>query len=408
MVLIIGAGHAGVEAADALRRAGHTGSVTLVDGAACPPYQRPPLSKDVVRPGTDPAPLPLRANGFYAEQGIETRFGSPVEAIETEHRTVHLADGTVLGYRTLILATGARARRIGLPGARLAGVHRLHTLADAGRLRAALEHASRVVVLGAGFIGMEFASAAAERGLPVTVLDRAERPMQRVLSVPMSERFRREHEAAGARLCFGTEPAAFEGTGGRVTAVLDTNGQRHPADLVVLGIGVDPAVELAQAAGLPVADGVVVDELLRTADERVYAIGDCAAFPCPRTGGRIRLEAVQNATDQARCVARTITGNAQPYTAVPWFWTVQCGWKLQIAGLPVPGARTVPLGDPGTGKGSLLGFARDRLVSVESLGSPAEHLAARKLLAAGTPVSPEQVHRPGFTLKALAAGGISH
>lgn len=402
-VVIIGAGHAGVEAADALRREGYDAPITLVDGAAHAPYQRPPLSKDYVKPGTKAAPLPLRAERFYDEQRIETRLGMPVRAIDRGRRTVTLAHDVELGYGTLVLATGAHARRTTCPDAELTGVHRLCTVDDAERLRAALERATRVVVVGAGFIGLEFASAAADRGLPVTVLDRGDRPMARVLSAPISERFRRLHEHTGVRLVFGVQPAEFEGTGGHVTAVRTDDSEWHPADLVVLGIGVTPATELAQRSGLPVDDGILVDGRLRTADEHVYAIGDCAAYPNPQGGGRIRLEAVQNATDQARCVTRGIAGRPEPYRAVPWFWTIQCGRKLQIAGLPHVAMRTARVGDPEAGKGSLLGFAHDRLVCVESVDAPADHLAARKLLASFPALTFEQAAQPDFTLKSWLA-----
>lgn len=406
-VVIVGAGHAGVETAAALRRMGHDRPITLVDSAPQLPYQRPPLSKDYVKPGADATPLPLRADRFYADNRIDLRLGVGVRAIDLERRTATLADGTALDYDALVFATGARARHLECPGAALDGVHNLHTVGDAENLRDALERAAQVVVVGAGFIGLEFASAARAWGLDVTVLDRGHRPMSRVLSEPMSALFHRLHESAGVRMEFGCRPLAFEGSDGRVTAVRDDSGVRHPADLVVVGIGVTPAIELAAAAGLRVANGIAVDEYLCTGHQRVYAIGDCASYPHAGTGRRVRLEAVQNATDQARCVAAAIVGRPEPYTVVPWFWTAQYGMKLQIAGLPGPVTETVSLGSPDGGKGSLLGFERGRLVWVESVSAPADHLASRKLLAAPPPeLTPGRARRPGFSLEELARNGI--
>ncbi|MFW0796286.1 FAD-dependent oxidoreductase [Gordonia sp. CPCC 205515] len=380
-VVIVGAGHAGVETADALRRAGFGDPITIIDGAAHQPYQRPPLSKDYVRQSATAEPLPLRPDTSYADNDITLRFGSQMHRIDRVEQVVHLRDGSRVPYDDLVLATGARARHLPSPGGELRGIHHLHTLDDAEQLRTAIDHATRVVVIGAGFIGLEFASAAAGRGIDVTVLDVGDRPMARVLTPEMSAVFAEAHTTAGVRLEFGTAPIEFEGTDGQVTAVVDDRGRRHAADLVVVGIGVRPNTESAEASGLATDNGIVVDEYLRTDDPHVYAIGDCAAYPNTHAGRRMRLEAVQNATDQARCVAATIAGDPTPYTAVPWFWTIQHGRKLQIAGFTDTVTETVVVGDRSAGKFSALGFANGRLVSVESVGAPADHLAARKLLA---------------------------
>lgn len=401
-VVVIGAGHAGIEAADALRRAGHDGPITIVDGAAHQPYQRPPLSKDHVTQAGTVEPLPLRPHNFYPEQGIDLRLGVAVTGIDRDTRAVHLQDGSRLQYDDLVLATGAHARRLTCPGSDLRGIHHLHTVDDAEALRAAMGRATRILVIGAGFIGLEFAAAAAALGLPVTVLDAGDRPMARVLSPEMSEVFAKLHQTAGVELEFGSGPVEFDGADGNVTAAIDTRGRRHVADLVVVGIGVQPVVGCAEAAGLAVANGIVVDDHLRTDDPHVYAIGDCAAYPNAVAGRRMRLEAVQNATEQARCVARTICGQPAPYSAVPWFWTVQHGRKLQIAGLTDTATETVVIGDRSAGKFSVLGFEGERLVSVESLGAPADHLAARKVLATRSPLTPAQARTSGFTLKGWA------
>ncbi|WP_244332549.1 NAD(P)/FAD-dependent oxidoreductase [Gordonia polyisoprenivorans] len=402
-VVIVGAGHAGVEASDALRRNGYDGDVTLVDRAGHLPYQRPPLSKDYVTSAASPSPLPLRPSTFYDDNGIDLRLGVGVGGIDRDRHTVRLADGAVLSFDHLVLATGAQPRRLSCPGDDLDGVHHLHTVDDAARLHAALTEASRVVVVGAGFIGLEFASAAIDRGVAVTVLDVADRPMARVLSASSSELFADLHESRGVQLCFGAGVQRIDGSGGHVTAVVDDSGTRHPADLVVVGIGAVPDTRLARDSGLTVDNGVIVDEYLRTDDPHIFAVGDAASFPGHHTAGRVRLEAVLNATDQARCVAATICGAPLPYSAVPWFWTVQCGRKLQIAGLPSPAEEIVRLGDPPAGKGSILGFVDNSLAWVESVGAPADHLAARTLLThRPAPLTPEQAHEPSFSLKAHA------
>lgn len=402
-VVIVGAGHAGVETADALRRNGYVGDVVIVERGRQVPYQRPPLSKDFVAAGADASPLPLRAQRFYDDTRIELRLGTDVTRIDRHRQTVELSDGDALPYRYLVLATGAHPRRLSCAGIDLEGVAHLHTLDDAVALRAHLDSASRVVVVGAGFIGLEFASTAAARGLSVTVLDVADRPMSRVLSEPTSHLFHDLHAAAGVRMLLRTGIRAIDGVGGRVSAVVDDTGTTHPADLVLVGIGVVPETSAAAAAELLVDNGIVVDEFLRTGDPHIFAIGDCASFPSSHAMRRLRLEAVQNATDQARCVASTIAGTPSQYQAVPWFWTVQCGRKLQIAGLPGPSDETIRLGDPVGGKGSTLGFTDDRLAWVESIGAPADHLAARSLLAEhDAPLSPAQAGATEFTLKGHA------
>ncbi|RPA59394.1 pyridine nucleotide-disulfide oxidoreductase [Gordonia oryzae] len=399
-VVIVGAGHAGVEASDALRRNGYDGDVMLVDRAGHLPYQRPPLSKDYLTSAASPSPLPLRPSTFYDDNGIDLRLG--VDGIDRGRRAVRLADGAVVPFDHLVLAIGAQPRRLSCPGADLDGVHHLHTVDDAAHLHATLTEASRVVVVGAGFIGLEFASAAVDRGVAVTVLDVADRPMARVLSASSSQLFADLHESRCVQLCFSTGVQRIDGSGGHVTAVVDDSGTRHPADLVVVGIGAVPDTHLARDAGLTVDNGVV-DEYLRTSDPHIVAVGDAASFPGHHTAGRVRLEAVQNATDQARCVAATICGAPLPYSAVPWFWTVQCGRKLQIAGLPGPAEEMVRLGDPPAGKGSILGFVDNSLAWVESVGAPADHQAARTLLAhRPAPLTPERTSEPGFSLKTHA------
>ncbi|HLU54147.1 MAG TPA: FAD-dependent oxidoreductase [Pseudonocardia sp.] len=401
-VVVVGAGQAGVQVADALRAGGHDGPITLLGAEPELPYQRPPLSKEHLAPGAPPAPAPLRAERFYPEQRIDLRTGVRAVGIDRAGRTVALDDGTAVPYDVLVLATGAANRPLEVPGADLAGVHALRTRADADALRAELVRARSLLVVGAGFIGLEVAAAARAHGLDVTVLEAADRPLVRSVSERMAEHVADVHRRAGTALRCGESVVAFTGDAGRVTGAVSSTGAEYRADLVVVGVGVVPRTELAAAAGLPVADGIVVDDDLRTPDPAIYAVGDCANHACAHTGGRVRLESVQNATDQGRHVAASILGGRRPYTAVPWFWSHQGALKLQIAGLRLPTDTAVACGDPATGRFSVCCFRDAHLVAVESVNRPADHVAARRLLADGRTPDPDQVAEPGFSLKDFA------
>jgi 3-phenylpropionate/trans-cinnamate dioxygenase ferredoxin reductase subunit len=400
-IVILGAGHAGFQCAAALRQQGFGGAIVLVGNEGVLPYQRPPLSKAYLVGKTAAADLGFRPERFFADQRIELRNGH-AEAIDRAQRRVVLRDGTLIPYDHLVLALGSQPRTLPVPGADLAGVLPLQTLQDADRLRAALKDAANAVVIGAGFIGLEFAASARALGVPVQVVDIAERPMARVLSAECGAVFAQEHQAQGTALLWQTGVHHLEGEAGRVTAVVTSDGRRLPADVVLVGIGAAPRTALAAQAGLEVENGVVVDADLLTADPTISAIGDIAAFPQPGTGKRIRLESVQNATDQARAVAARLTGKPAPYAAVPWFWSDQGALKLQIAGLRAGTEDHVVLGDPATRSFSVLCIADGVLRAVETVNRPGEHMLARKLLAKGVRVTPEQARGTGFELKALA------
>jgi 3-phenylpropionate/trans-cinnamate dioxygenase ferredoxin reductase component len=390
-VVVVGAGHAGIQVADSLRAHGFGGAVTVIGEETAFPYQRPPLSKEHLADGAAPAPLPLRGERFFADNRVDLRSGARVTAIDRASRAVALDDGSVLTYTALVLATGARTRTLPVPGTDRAGVHELRTLADAERLRLALAAARTAVVIGAGFIGLEFAAAARKRGLDVTVLEAGARPMARAVSPEMSDHLAGAHRRMGTDLHVGESLAAITGSSGSVAVT--ASGAEYPADLLVMAVGVVPRDELARGAGLAVDDGIVVDEHLRTADPAVYAVGDCV---------REGLESVQNATDQARHVAATILGVATAYNAVPWFWSNQGPLRLQIAGRARPGDSRVVCGDVPNGRFSVLCFRDHRLVAVESLNRPADHIAARRLLAAGETPTPQQAAEPAFSLKSHA------
>jgi 3-phenylpropionate/trans-cinnamate dioxygenase ferredoxin reductase subunit len=400
-VVIIGGGQAGLQTAASLRTEGFTGDITIVADEACQPYHRPPLSKDYLQGQEDAAPLPLRGPDFFAERAITLLTGRAAIAVDRDAKEVRLADGTTLDYGTLVFATGARNRALPTPGVDLPGIHGLRTLQDAETLGRALGTAQDVVVIGAGFIGLEFATAALARGCNVTVLEFAPRPMGRALSPRLGEWFAQAHRDMGIDLRLNEGIASFEaGDDGRVAVAVSTAGERYAADLVVVGVGVVPNDELAAAAGLETANGIVVDSNLRTTDPDVYAIGDCANFPCVHAGGPFRLESVQNATDHARHVAKAVLGHDEPYGDLPWFWSTQGPFRLQMANIVQPDDETILLGDLENAKFSVACFRDGVLTAVESVNMPSDHLAARKILSAGIAIPREEVESEGFSLRA--------
>lgn len=404
-VVVVGAGHAGVQVTDSLRHEGYDGRITLIDKAPVLPYQRPPLSKDYVATESDVTALPLRPQSFYDANGIDLIRSNSVTALDRSARTVLLSDGRAVEYTTLVLATGAESRRLTLPGLDAEGVHELRTLADAEALRPALDHARSVAVIGAGFVGLEFAASARKRGLPVTVVESSARVLERAVSSVMSNHLVQAHRAAGTIVHTSVHIERIETTNGRVSAVIAPEA-RFPADLVLVAVGVQPRDELAASAGLGTSDGVLVDGRFRTNDPTIFAVGDCARFTTSRHGP-LRLESVQNATDHGKHVARAILGGAKEYAAVPWFWSNQGALRLQIAGRASNDCTAVVCGDPGESRFSAVRFRGDDLVAVESLNRPADHLAARQVLAQGIALSPADIASPGFSLKDYARQFVS-
>src|SRR3984893_8670960 len=397
-VLIVGAGHAGFQVAASLRQHGYGDRICLINDEAHLPYQRPPLSKAYLKGEGRPDSLMFRPDKFYRDQNIEL-IADRAAFIDPAGPKLLLASGAFLDYGHVVLATGARNRLLDIPNANLADVKYLRILDESEVLRQRIAAGQRVVVIGAGFIGLEFAATARAKGLEVDVIELGARVMARAVTAEISDYFQERHTAAGIRIHLGVQVTSIESDGTNVTGVSLSDGRHVPADLVVVGVGVLPNVELAAEAGLPVAAGIIVDEQLLTADPDISAIGDCALFASPRFGGSLRLESVQNATDQARCVAARLTGDAKTYDGLPWFWSDQGEDKLQIAGLTTGYARVGERGDRGARSFSAFCYKSGRLVGIESVNRASDHVFGRKILGMNRSIEPEQAGDPGFDLK---------
>jgi len=398
-VVIAGAGHAGFQLAASLRQHGFGERICLINDEAHLPYQRPPLSKAYLKGEGRPDSLMFRPDKFYRDQNIEL-IGDRAAFIDRAARRVVLESGAFLDYGHLVLATGARNRLLDIPNANLPDVRYLRILDESEALRLRIASARHVVVIGAGFIGLEFAATARLKGLEVDVLELGTRVMARAVTAEISDYFQERHTAAGIRLHLGVQATSIESDGINVTGVSLSDGRHIPADLVVVGVGVLPNVELAAEAGLPVAAGIIVDQNLLTSDPNISAIGDCALFASPRFGGSLRLESVQNATDHARCVAARLTGDAKPYDGQPWFWSDQGDDKLQIAGLTTGYDQVVVRGDRAARSFSAFCYKAGQLVGIESVNRAADHVFGRKVLGMNRSVTPEQAADLSFDLKA--------
>ncbi|MBV9740546.1 MAG: FAD-dependent oxidoreductase [Hyphomicrobiales bacterium] len=407
-VVIVGAGQAGLQLAMSLREEGFAGNVTLIGDEADLPYQRPPLSKAYLKGDAGIDNLRLRPEAFFDQNRVTLRRGERVARVERAARRAIFASGETLPYDHLVLATGARNRRLDIEGAELKGVFQLRSRLDADALKDGLAAARRLVIVGAGFIGLECASVSRALGKEVIVVEAADRLMPRTLSAETASAFLRMHDESGVGFVFGDGVTRLRGdTGGRVLGVDTRKGREIAGDLVLIGVGVVPNVELAADSGLEVANGIVVDAHLLTTDPAISAIGDCSTHPSRfADGAKLRFESVQNAIDQARSVAARLAGRPKPYASVPWFWSDQGKWKLQIAGLSTPYEKSLRRDGAREGQFSVFCFSGGKLTGVESVNSPADHMAARKLFGAAGALTIDDVESPSFDLRAaaLAAG----
>lgn len=398
-VVIVGAGQAGAALAAKLRTLGHQGEIVMLGDEPAPPYQRPPLSKAYLLGEMEEERLWLRAPDFWAENAVDLRLGRPVTGLDPVARTVTVG-GAPLGYDHLALTTGSTPRRLPAAiGGDLQGVYTVRTLADVDAMRAEFQPGRRVIIIGGGYIGLEAAAVASRLGLHVTVLEMAPRILQRVASAETSDYVRGLHQSHGVDLREETGLARLEGTS-RVTAAVLKDGRSLPADFVIVGVGITPNTQLAEAAGLTLDNGIATDAFGRTSDPAIWAAGDCASFPWGE--GRLRLESVGNAIDMAEAVAANILGAAQPYDAKPWFWSDQFDLKLQIAGLN-SGYDHVTTRPGEGGAVSFWYYRGDTLLAVDAMNDARAYMVGKRLIESGKSPAPEViVSAPD--LKALLKG----
>ena len=393
-IVIIGAGHGGTTAAVELRNRGYDGPVTLLSEEPVEPYERPPLSKDwLLR--KDAGRDVLFGAETLAARSIDLRIGVTATGIDRGARTV-AAGGETLPYDALILATGSRARRLPLPGIDAGGVFSLRTAADADALREALAPGARLVVVGAGYIGLEVAASARRRGADVTIVELADRPMARTASEAVSAFYQARHEAEGVRFVLPTGVTGIEIEGGRAAGVALSTGEMLVADAVLIAAGGAPDTALAEAAGLDAVGGVLTDEVGRTSDEAIFAIGDAARRPTPWSDEPLRLESVHNALEMARLAAAVITDTKPPALVAPWFWSDQYDLKLQIAGLVGGGTEVVRRTDDSLAVFHLQG---ERLRAVEAVNDPRAYMLGRTAITKGQAVDPSVLADPSADLR---------
>jgi 3-phenylpropionate/trans-cinnamate dioxygenase ferredoxin reductase subunit len=397
-ILIVGGGQAGAQAIDTLRREGFSGRLVLIGDEPELPYQRPPLSKKYLCGELAAERLLFRHQSFYDEHRIELKLGRQAVRLDTAARQVELAGGEILTYDRLLLCLGAESRRLTCPGAALAGVHYLRGLADVAPIRTGFKPQARVVIIGGGYIGLETAATCRKMGCEVTVLEMADRIMNRVVAPTVSQYFAAEHRLHGVNILCDMRVTRLEGQE-RVERVVCADGSSHEADLVIVGVGAVATTELARSAGLACDNGIVVDEYCRTSDAAIYAAGDCTNHPSPRFGRRVRLESVDNAFEQAKTAALNMLDRPVAHDRVPWFWSDQFDNKLLIVGLSQDYDRQVLRGDPASRSFSVCYLKGSELLAVEAVNHSKDYMAARKLIADRTPLQADRLADASLALK---------
>lgn len=403
-VVIVGAGHAGAQVAIALRQRKFEDTIALIGDEPDPPYERPPLSKEYLSGEKPFERILIRPEAFWVERGIDLLLGRRVSAIDPQAHAVTCADGTALRYGTLIWSTGGNPRRLSCAGHDLRGVHAVRSRADVDRLIGELPSVTRVVVVGGGYIGLEAAAVLTKLGKHVTVLEAQDRVLARVAGEPLSRFYEAEHRAHGVDVRLNVVVDCLEERDGAVSGVRLADGAILPADAVIVGIGIDPAVGPLLAAGADGGNGVAVDECCRTSLSDVFAIGDCAAHANRfAEGSTIRLESVQNANDQASLVAKALTGEPAAYGATPWFWSNQYDLKLQTVGLSIGHDETVIRGDPATRSFSLVYLKAGRVIALDCVNATRDYVQGRRLVEEGARPAPSSLADATTPLKEILA-----
>lgn len=400
-VVVVGAGHAAGQLATSLAQHPYDGPITLIGNEPYLPYQRPPLSKKFLAGEVDVERLFVRPESFYADAGIDLRLDTHVDSLDREAKRLHTSGGDVIDYDKLVLALGSRVRRLRVDGTDLEGVHYLRNIADVSAIRDDFAKATRVIVIGAGYIGLEVAAVARQAGLDVTVLEIADRVMSRVVSPEISDFYQIEHTNQGVKLRLSTGVKSINGKK-RVKSVTTSNGEEIPADVVIVGVGIVPNTELATAADLEVDDGIVVDDRCVTSDPDIYAIGDCTMHPNAIFDRNMRLESVHNAVEQAKIAAANLCGIDERYCDVPWFWSDQYDLKLQIAGLSDGYDDVIIRGNPAERSFSCIYLRDNRIIAVDAINAPRDFVHSKQLIACQAAVDASRVADADVELKSLA------
>ncbi len=400
-IVIVGAGHGAGQVVATLKQKKYPGRIILIGDEPYLPYQRPPLSKKFLAGEMPAERLYFKPESFYSDPNIDVHLNTRVTAIDPAKQTVTSDSGDVFDYEQLILATGSQVRELPVPGHDLDGVHYLRTIDDVHGIRSDFDNARSLVIVGAGYIGLEVAAVARQLGLDVTVLEMADRVMSRVVSPEVSAFYENEHRQQGVNLLLGTGLARFEGERGRVTRVLSEAGQDLPADVVVIGAGILPNCDLAAAAGLDVDNGIVVDDHCRSSDPNIFAIGDCTSHPSAVYGRSLRLESVDNALQQAKTAASNASGEDVSYDVVPWFWSDQYDLKLQIAGVSDGYDEVVIRGNPDERAFAALYLKEGALIAVDAINSPRDFMQSKALIAARLAPDKHQLADTSTPLKEL-------
>lgn len=412
-VIIVGAGHAAGELSTSLRQEGYEGEILMVGEEGYLPYHRPPLSKAFLAGEVDIEALSIKSQATYDKAGVEFLGNKRVEAIDRASKTVSLSDGATLKYSKLVLATGGRPRRLEVTGSEQAELcdnfHYLRTIDDVRRIHKQFKDSNRLVIVGGGYVGLEVAAIAIKNNLHVTVLEGASRVLARVTAPAISAFYEQVHRAAGVDLKTGVviEQIECSASHGQVSAIMCSNGMRVAADLVIVGIGLLPNVELAEMAGLEVSDGIVVDEQARTNDPDILAVGDCTNHPNPLLGRRIRLESVPNALEQARIAAATICGKHKVYASMPWFWSDQYDLKLQMVGLSGGYDQVVLRGEPDNRSFVAFYLKDNRVIAADAVSRPQEFMFCKRLVTEQSQVDPIMLADERIPLKTILAASAA-